>query len=283
MGTGNQQGITVKQENLDPSFYEATEIGALLTRGEHVEESVLDEYLDSAERASEEFQNRRQAGRGLKLLDKNSPEDTTAVYLKEIARYKLLTGTEEIELSRRMRLGDKAAGRRLVQTNLRLVVSIAKRYRNHGLPFQDLIQEGTLGLMRAAEKFDPERGYKFSTYATWWIRQSISRALADKSRMVRLPVHMIEAMGRVRKAVRTLGEKCGRRPTVDEIAKNLEMTQQRLEEILTAEKTLLSLDAPINENFENPLSDLIQDNHSEQPEDVASRQLLYARISSALA
>src|SRR4030095_6743858 len=155
-------------------------------------------------------------------------EDSLGVFLQEIARHRLITGTEEIELARRIRQGDRAAQRMLIQSNLRLVVSIAKRYHNSVLSFQDLIQEGSLGLIRAVDKFNPELGYKFSTYATWWIRQAIQRAIADKGRVIRIPAHMSEALTKVRRSVRKLAGSLGRRPTVDEIAVETGMSNQKV-------------------------------------------------------
>lgn len=209
-------------------------------------------------------------------------DDSTWTYLREIGRYPLLTPAREIELFRELKNGDESAGRKIVQANLRLVVSVAKRYRNRGLAFQDLIQEGTLGMMRAVDKFDPERGYKFSTYATWWIKQSITRALADKSRMVRLPVHIVEELGRVRKTVRLLALRTQKRPELEEIARAAGMSRARLESILKAEKNLLSLDASLSESSESTLMDFIEDRSTAAPDDVAGAQLLKDRVSKAL-
>jgi RNA polymerase primary sigma factor len=209
-------------------------------------------------------------------------EDSTKVYLREIGRHKLLNGREEIELARATRSGDEIARRKLVQSNLRLVVSIARRYLNRGISFQDLIQEGNLGLIRATEKFDPERGYKFSTYATWWIRQSITRAIANKSRAIRIPVHMTEVMSRLCKVVRQSAEKLGRRPTLEEIVENSGLEREKVLLAFGASKGLLSLDATTKEGFDRTLGDLLQDENLPAPEDQAATKLLTKDIKELL-
>lgn len=209
-------------------------------------------------------------------------EDSTKAYLKEIGKFRLLTGKEEIELSRAIQHGDRTAKRKLIQANLRLVVSIAKRYKNTDLGFQDLIQEGSLGLIRAAEKFDPERGYKFSTYATWWVRQAIMRALADKSRAVRVPVHITEALGRVRKTVRQLVIELNRKPTIEEISKSSGMSVKKITEILAADKKLVSLDANVGTDIDNTLSDFVKDENTPAPDEAIRGQILAQRVATAL-
>jgi RNA polymerase primary sigma factor len=209
-------------------------------------------------------------------------EDSTKVYLREIGRHKLLSGREEIELARATRAGDEIARRKLVQSNLRLVVSIARRYINRGIGFQDLIQEGNLGLIRATEKFDPERGYKFSTYATWWIRQSITRAIANKSRAIRIPVHMTEVMSRLCKVVRTLAERMGRRPTLEEIVEESGLERDKVLLAFGASKGLLSLDATTKDGFDRTLGDMLQDENLLPPEEEAATQLLTRDIHELL-
>ncbi|HEY9791694.1 MAG TPA: sigma-70 family RNA polymerase sigma factor [Candidatus Obscuribacterales bacterium] len=209
-------------------------------------------------------------------------EDSTKVYLREIGRHKLLSGREEIELARATRAGDEIARRKLVQSNLRLVVSIARRYINRGIGFQDLIQEGNLGLIRATEKFDPERGYKFSTYATWWIRQSITRAIANKSRAIRIPVHMTEVMSRLCKVVRTLAERTGRRPTLEEIVEEAGLERDKVLLAFGASKGLLSLDATTKDGFDRTLGDMLQDENLLPPEEEAASQLLTRDIHDLL-
>jgi RNA polymerase primary sigma factor len=209
-------------------------------------------------------------------------EDSTKVYLREIGRHKLLNGREEIELARATRAGDERARRKLVQSNLRLVVSIARRYINRGISFQDLIQEGNLGLIRATEKFDPERGYKFSTYATWWIRQSITRAIANKSRAIRIPVHMTEVMSRLCKVVRQLAEKSGRRPLLEEIVLESGLERDKVLLAFGASKGLLSLDAATKDGFDRTLGDMLQDENLVAPEEEAATQLLTRDINQLL-
>lgn len=199
--------------------------------------------------------------------------DSLKAYLKEIGRHRLLKGHEEIELSRAMQGGDQIARRRLLQANLRLVVSIAKRYTNRGLSFQDLIQEGNLGLIRGAEKFDPEKGYKFSTYATWWVRQAITRALANKGRAIRIPVHVREDMAKVRRHVFLLARKLGRAPSLSEIAIATGFSQEKLRLIIGSEQELLSLDAPFNEDYERTLGELMHDNMPSPTETAAGRMM----------
>ncbi len=209
-------------------------------------------------------------------------EDSTKIYLREIGRHKLLNGREEIELARATRGGDEIARRKLVQSNLRLVVSIARRYINRGIGFQDLIQEGNLGLIRATEKFDPERGYKFSTYATWWIRQSITRAIANKSRAIRVPVHMTEVMSRLCKVVRTCAEELGRRPTLDEIAAASGMERSKVMLAFSASKGLLSLDATPRGDIDRALGDTLEDENMPPPDETAAARLMKRDVKELL-
>ncbi len=213
----------------------------------------------------------------------HSSEDPIQFYLRSIGRVKLLTAKEEIELARRVAAGDLLAKKRLVQANLRLVVSVAKKYQGRGLPFLDLIQEGNLGLIRAAEKFDPERGYKFSTYATWWIRQGITRALADKSRTIRVPVHMVETINNLRKVTRKLSQKLDRRPTMDELAKEMNVSLGKVKEILAANRSPLSLDTPYGEDDDNTLAELVEDESSKTPEDSTAMSLMSDDVRKVLA
>lgn len=213
----------------------------------------------------------------------SSEDDSVRIYLKEIARHKLLNGREEIELARAIRRGDQLARRRLIQANLRLVVSIAKRYRNHGLSFQDLVQEGSLGLMRAVEKFDPEKGNKFSTYATWWIRQAVTRALANKSRTIRLPVHMNELINKLRKSARDLSQELGRVPTPEELSEISGMSKEKVMLAFGSVKVPLSLDSLCGEESDSTLADLIEDEGAPLPDEAAAARLLVTHLSEALA
>ena len=209
-------------------------------------------------------------------------DDPVKAYLKEIGRVPLLTMEQELELARAAQAGDADARRKLSEANLRLVVSVAKRYVGRGLPFLDLIQEGNLGLMKAAEKFEPERGFKFSTYATWWIRQSITRAIADQGRTIRIPVHLVENINRVKKTAGELLRKNGREPTVEEIAVQLDLEPDRVRELLQLAQDPISLETPVGEEEDAHLEDFIQDEEAGVPVDEAGRQLLRRELMNVL-
>ncbi|MCU1277053.1 MAG: polymerase sigma factor [bacterium] len=186
-----------------------------------------------------------------------STTDALQLFLREAGRHALLTAAQEVELAKKIERGDGAAKQRMIQSNLRLVVSIAKNYRNQGLPFLDLIQEGTLGLIRAVEKFDWRRGYKFSTYATWWIRQAVARALADKARTIRMPVHIVERLQKMNRAERTLWTQLGREPTLDEIAEEANLSLQQAKEVKAAARASTSLDQPVGEAEDAVFGDFV--------------------------
>ena len=212
-------------------------------------------------------------------------DDSVGMFLREMARYPLLTQAQEIELAREIAKGGaqgEQAKRKLVRANLRLVVSIAKKYLNRGVPFLDLIQEGAMGLMRAAEKFDYERGYKFSTYAYWWIRQGITRAIASQSRTVRLPVHMVEKLNQVRKVRQTLTQPLGRKPTKQELAGALDMDEDKLEQVLDVSQRTLSLHAWVGRDEDTELMQLIQDADNVAPNQSLDHNLLCDRLNSVL-
>ena len=209
-------------------------------------------------------------------------DDPVHTYLKEIGRVPLLTAQQEADLARAAQAGDADARRALSEANLRLVVSVAKRYVGRGLPFLDLIQEGNLGLMKAAEKFEPERGFKFSTYATWWIRQSITRAIADQGRTIRIPVHLVENINRVKKTAGELLRKNGREPTVEEIAVQLDLEPDRVRELLQLAQDPISLETPVGEEEDAHLEDFIQDEEAGVPVDEAGRQLLRRELMNVL-
>lgn len=209
-------------------------------------------------------------------------DDPVKTYLKEIGRVPLLSAQEEMWLAAAAQAGDADARRRLSEANLRLVVSVAKRYAGRGLPFLDLIQEGNLGLMKATEKFDPERGFKFSTYATWWIRQSITRAIADQGRTIRIPVHLVESINRVKKTAGELLRSNGREPTAEEIAVRLEMEPDRVRELMQLAQDPISLETPVGEEEDAHLEDFIQDEEAGVPVDEAGRQLLRRELLNVL-
>ena len=209
-------------------------------------------------------------------------EDSVRLYLREIGRIQLLKPDEEIELARKILQGDMMAKRKLVQANLRLVVSIAKKYIGRGLSFLDLIQEGNLGLIRASEKFDHERGYKFSTYATWWIRQAITRALADKSRTIRVPVHMVETINKLKKVTRQLAQELNRKPTEHELANAMDVSIVKLHEIIKAAKEPISLETPIGKEEDSRLGDFIEDAETDRPETTVTHELLRQDLAKML-
>lgn len=209
-------------------------------------------------------------------------DDPVKIYLKEIGRVPLLTSEEEIELAKKIQEGDKEAKKRLAEANLRLVVSIAKRYGGRGMSFLDLIQEGNLGLIKAVEKFDCTKGFKFSTYATWWIRQSITRAIADQARTIRIPVHMVETITKVKKASSSLLHQNGRDPTAEEIAEELDMPVDKVREIMRIAQDPVSLETPIGEEEDSHLGDYIPDDNAPEPTEAASQVLLKEQIDQVL-
>jgi len=218
----------------------------------------------------------------LSVPDGISIEDPVRMYLKEIGKVPLLTADEEIKLAKRMEEGDQEAKKKLAEANLRLVVSIAKRYVGRGMLFLDLIQEGNLGLIKAVEKFDYSKGYKFSTYATWWIRQAITRAIADQARTIRIPVHMVETINKLIRVSRQLLQELGREPTPEEIAEEMDMPVERVREILKISQEPVSLETPIGEEEDSHLGDFIQDDNVPVPADAATFTLLKEQLSEVL-
>ena len=211
-----------------------------------------------------------------------SIEDPVRMYLKEIGKVPLLSAEREIELAKRMEEGDEEAKKELAEANLRLVVSIAKRYVGRGMLFLDLIQEGNLGLIKAVEKFDYHKGYKFSTYATWWIRQAITRAIADQARTIRIPVHMVETINKLIRVSRQLLQELGREPLPEEIAKELDMPVERVREILKISQEPVSLETPIGEEEDSHLGDFIQDDNVPVPAEAAAQTLLKEQLDEVL-
>ena len=218
----------------------------------------------------------------LSVPDGISIEDPVRMYLKEIGKVPLLSAEEEIELAKRMAEGDEDAKKRLAEANLRLVVSIAKRYVGRGMLFLDLIQEGNLGLIKAVEKFDYQKGFKFSTYATWWIRQAITRAIADQARTIRIPVHMVETINKLIRVSRQLLQELGREPVPEEIAEELDMPVERVREILKISQEPVSLETPIGEEEDSHLGDFIQDDNVPVPAEAAAATLLKEQLGEVL-
>ncbi|MBP7058055.1 RNA polymerase sigma factor RpoD [Candidatus Gracilibacteria bacterium] len=208
--------------------------------------------------------------------------DSIRLYLCEIGKVQLLTAKEEIDLARRIRKGDQQAKKQLAEANLRLVVSIAKKYIGRGLSFLDLIQEGNIGLFRAVEKFDADRGFKFSTYATWWIRQAITRAIADQARTIRIPVHMVETINKLTHAQRRLVQELGREPLVEELAAEMDMDERKVRHILKISQDIVSLEAPVGTEEDSKLGDFIEDDDAQSPLESTNRQLIKENIHEML-
>lgn len=212
-------------------------------------------------------------------------DDSVRLYLREIGRIPLLNGEQELALAQRVVAGDKKAKDKMAEANMRLVVSIAKRYSGRGLDFLDLIQEGNTGLLRAVEKFDPDKGFKFSTYATWWIRQAITRAIADQARTIRIPVHMVETINKLLRTQRRMTQELNREPTIEELAKELEMEPEKVEYVIKIKQDISSLDAGVGrdgDEEESVLGDFIEDEDTVPPEESATRQLLGEKVREVL-
>ena len=216
------------------------------------------------------------------VLEGVSTEDPVRMYLKEIGNVPLLTTEQEVELAKRVEAGDEEAKKQLTEANLRLVVSIAKKYVGRGMPFLDLIQEGNMGLMKAVDKFDYTKGYNFSTYATWWIRQAITRGIADTGRTIRVPVHMVETINKTLRMTRTLLQELGREPTPEEVAERLNVSVSRVREVLKISRDPVSLDTPIGEEDDSHLGDFIEDDSALSPADSAAFSMLRAELATAL-
>lgn len=255
-------------------FLEANNIDVLRITDDDADDDILLEVDDDDEIEVEKID--------LSVPDGVSIEDPVRMYLKEIGKVPLLSAEEEIELAKRMELGDQEAKKRLAEANLRLVVSIAKRYVGRGMLFLDLIQEGNLGLIKAVEKFDYRKGYKFSTYATWWIRQAITRAIADQARTIRIPVHMVETINKLIRVSRQLLQELGREPTPEEIAAEMNMPVERVREILKISQEPVSLETPIGEEKDSHLGDFIQDDNVPVPADAAAFTLLKEQLEEVL-
>ena len=273
--------MNLSTEQLD-KFYEGLEELGIETSGEELlpmDETLpaLDE-LDEIEEVTEEEIADTEA-----MADSFSTDDPVRMYLKEIGKVSLLTAEEELELAHRMAEGDEEAKRRMAEANLRLVVSIAKRYVGRGMLFLDLIQEGNMGLIKAVEKFDYTKGFKFSTYATWWIRQAITRAIADQARTIRIPVHMVETINKVIRVSRQLLQELGHDPSTEEIAAEMNLPVEKVRDILKIAQEPVSLETPIGEEEDSHLGDFIPDEDASEPAEAASFTLLKEQLMNVLA
>ena len=273
------QQLNVEQMEKVFDFLEASGVDVLRITGSE-DEIMLDDDVDIEKLDDEEEVELDKID--LSVPEGVSIEDPVRMYLKEIGKVSLLTADEEIELAKRMEQGDEEAKKRLAEANLRLVVSIAKRYVGRGMLFLDLIQEGNLGLIKAVEKFDYRKGYKFSTYATWWIRQAITRAIADQARTIRIPVHMVETINKLIRVSRQLLQELGREPTPEEIAEEMDMSVERVREILKISQEPVSLETPIGEEEDSHLGDFIQDDNVPVPADAAAFTLLKEQLIEVL-
>ena len=279
-------GLNLSQEQMD-RFYDTLEELNIETVGEDLPPIDDDELLPALDELEEiDEVTEEEIAEADSMVDSYSTDDPVRMYLKEIGRIKLLSPEEEQEVARAMAEGDEktreAARKRMSEANLRLVVSIAKRYVGRGMQLLDLIQEGNLGLMKAVEKFDYTKGYKFSTYATWWIRQSITRAIADQARTIRIPVHMVETINRVLRTSHAMVQKLGREPTTKEIADELHIEQSKVEEVLKIAQEPVSLETPIGEEEDSHLGDFIQDDEASQPSEEATYTLLREQLEEVL-
>lgn len=279
---GKEQGFVTQQDviaavgDVEDATDEIDDLhGVLLENKVEVLETTDEDFAEAAEAEAANVDNDDYV--------KDIADDSVRLYLREIGRVPLLTSEEEIELAKRIAKGDKAAKDKMVEANLRLVVSIAKKYIGRGLDLLDLIQEGSAGLLRAVEKFDYTKGFKFSTYATWWIRQAITRAIADQARTIRIPVHMVETINKLIRTQRRLVQELGREPLPEEIAAEMEMDVERVNHIIKIKQDIVSLEAPVGEEADSTLGDFIEDEDSVSPEDAATYQLLKEQVNSVLA
>ena len=276
--------ISKAMSELDLDESDVEELHGFLERAE----IELVEDIDPAIAASAQVERapdrrgRRKAKTALDLKP-DMTTDSLQLFLKDIGKVRLLTAQEEVDLAKRIERGDLDAKQKMVESNLRLVVSIAKNYRNQGLPFLDLIQEGTLGLVRAAEKFDYRKGFKFSTYATWWIRQAVQRSIANSGRTIRLPVHVSDRLRAIERARRSLEASLGREPSEDEIARAAELTSDAVSETLGLARKTVSLHEPVGEDGDSELGDMIADPDAGNPEELAETHLRHERLREGLA
>ncbi|MBI3967649.1 MAG: sigma-70 family RNA polymerase sigma factor, partial [Chloroflexi bacterium] len=281
MGLFSAEGISVLEAPPDAEPLEAIEVDPDSELATDTDDVLT---LDPAVVASEVriLGPRRRDDVTVDDVDDEFVGDPIRLYLAEIRRAPLLSAREEVELAQRVEKGDGRACQKLVRANLRLVVSIAKKYVGRGLTLLDLIQEGNMGLMRAVNRYDWRKGFRFSTYATWWIRQAITRAIADKARTIRLPVHVHDALTKYMQLSRKLSQHLGRPPTVEEAAEAMDVTPERLREMLKAAERPVSLETPVGEDDEDSLGDLIRDQNARSPEDAAEASMLKREVADAL-
>ena len=261
-------------------FLEASGVDVLRITDSNADDMILDDDDADIDKLDEEEIELDKID--LSVPEGVSIEDPVRMYLKEIGKVPLLSAEEEIDLAKRMADGDEEAKKRLAEANLRLVVSIAKRYTGRGMSFLDLVQEGNLGLIKGVEKFDYTKGYRLSTYATWWVKQSVTRALADQSRTIRLPVHMVEAVNRIRKAQRALAVKLGREPSNEEIGKEVGMSEKRVTELMQSSGDTVSLETPVGDEDGSNLGDFVADDSNASTEEKAESVFLREEIEQML-
>jgi RNA polymerase primary sigma factor len=295
-GTGNEASAAMLEEDAvralvrqgrEAGFVTHEEIATALDELD-LDTVQVDEFYQALEELHIEVLEEKpdEADLDLEPVAHEVSTDSLQLFLKDIGRVPLLTAAQEVELSKRIERGDHRAKQQMVEANLRLVVSIAKNYRNQGLPFLDLIQEGTIGLVRAAEKFDHRKGFKFSTYATWWIRQAVARALADKARTIRMPVHVVEKLNKISRAERKLIGELGHDPSAEEIARELELDREEVEQIRRSAQAPVSLEKPVGDDEESEFGHFLADHSAALPDEVAEtvlRKETLKRILSALA
>ncbi len=276
------EGVELTEDKMDVIFeyLEKNHIDVMQVKSE--EDAADDLLLESEEDILLSDHDEIDLINDVDVLEGVSTEDPVRMYLKEIGNVPLLSGDEEVELAKRVEAGDEEAKKALTEANLRLVVSIAKKYVGRGMPFLDLIQEGNMGLMKAVDKFDYTKGYKFSTYATWWIRQAITRGIADTGRTIRVPVHMVETINKTLRMTRTLLQEFGREPTPEEVAERLGVPVSRVREVLKISRDPVSLDTPIGEEDDSHLGDFIEDDTALSPADSAAFSMLREELGTAL-
>ena len=279
---GSEAVVTIDHEDAKALVRQGQEAGFLtheeiaVALGDDLEPVQLDEFYGLLEELHIDIVDVEDEAESTLDLQPEAREvstDALQLFLKDIGKVPLLTAAQEVELAKRIERGDHSAKQKMVESNLRLVVSIAKNYRNQGLPFLDLIQEGTIGLVRAAEKFDHRKGFKFSTYATWWIRQAVARALADKARTIRMPVHVVEKLNKIGRIERKLLSELGREPTVDEIARELELDPDEIEHIRRSAQAPISLEKPVGDEEESEFGHFFADERAPAPDEAAETTL----------